>query len=164
MWPDIMNWRMSIVGRYRKDEKMYPFVNKNLEWDLSKENSNLLKEHESSEGKRSAAEMARDLNSFLGIIANLVPDALRPWVLEKSNSFGGIMTMIKDFYKDRESKKRLEVVNVCEDNFLKANNDENVPVNAVAPQDHGHHSLQLAPKHVQSSIKRCFSNYIQCVS
>ena len=131
MWPEIMNWRMSIVGHYRNDVKMYPFVNRNFEWDLNKKNSNLLKEHENSEGKRSAAEMARDLGSFLGTIANLVPNELRPWVLEKSNSFEGIMNMIKGFYKDKESKEKqiwsdeskVQVISVREDKCQKVNGD-----------------------------------------
>ena len=127
MMADILHWRNSILCRYRGDGVMYPFVSRGFEWDLSKKNSNLLREHEGSEAKRSAAEMARDLSSFLRIIAYLVPDALRLWVLEKSNSFEGIMIMIRDFYgyKAKETViKRDLLEDVVNSNVLDGSNDK----------------------------------------
>ena len=69
---DLKDWERSVQEFFRKDVNMYPFVSPGFCWDKSKENYNLLEEHEDSELGRSAEEMAQDLDSFLQLMAGYV--------------------------------------------------------------------------------------------
>ena len=62
---DLKKWDRLVQEYYKKDVNMYPFVSPGFCWDRSKKNFNLLDEHEDSELRRSAEEMAQDLDSFL---------------------------------------------------------------------------------------------------
>ena len=67
---------------------MYPFVNPKLKWDSTKNNYNLLKEHEDSKLKQDADEMALDLVSFLQTMAGFIPgDHLRQQIVKETGCY-----------------------------------------------------------------------------
>ena len=70
---DLTHRDVSVRVFYRKDEIMYPFVSPKLKWDSSKENYNLLKEHNDSELKCDADEITMDLVAFLQTMAGFIP-------------------------------------------------------------------------------------------
>ena len=78
---------------------MYPFVNPKLKWDSTKNNYNLLKEHEDSKLKQDADEMALDLVSFLQTMAGFIPgDHLRQQIVKETGCYEDIINLIREFY------------------------------------------------------------------
>ena len=110
---DLTQWDVSVRVFYRKDEIMYPFVSPKLKWDSSKENYNLLKEHNDSKLKRDADEMAMDLVAFLQTMAGFIPgDHLRQQIVKETGCYEDVINLIREFY-DAEINAESEL------NFMK---------------------------------------------